>query len=133
VVILADHEGLQREIRTVLELAGLEVTYSGQPGDGIAVLQRRAIDLAVIDLPHHAGLVTVREIRQLGIRTPLCFLSSYGSAEFRHRALEAGCVECFLKPVDLEEFGRVIKGCVATSTPLFQRGDASGTVPPSVI
>lgn len=106
-VVLVDDQALVRQgIRTLLELAGIDVVGEAQDGrsaaESIAFLQP---DVALLDLrmPKYDGLWALEELSRRGCRVPVLVLTTFDDDELVLRALGAGARGYLLKDVTLDQ------------------------------
>ncbi|HYT49802.1 MAG TPA: response regulator, partial [Pyrinomonadaceae bacterium] len=76
--------------------------------EGLLQANRVAPDLILMDLamPRMDGVEAARQLRQRNSlsRTPIFAVTAYGTPEVKQDALDAGCTEVFLKPLELDKF-----------------------------
>jgi DNA-binding response OmpR family regulator len=115
-VLLADcFEDARRMLAILLETQGYE-TVECQSGDStVAVADRSSPDAILLaTTSHDDGLDVVHRLRRTygAASPPVILVTGFHSAEFRSRALAAGCAGCLLIPIDcsevLAELGRVL-------------------------
>ena len=74
-VIVADDQALVREgIRTLLEVAGVEVVAEAEDGaQAVAVIEEHAPEVALMDLrmPRHDGIWALEQLREQGSAVPV--------------------------------------------------------------
>jgi len=94
-------------------------------GEGYAPLEARngvealekvgeyAPDLIIMDLnmPHLDGLTTAERIRQFRARQaiPIVAITAFDTFGMEEAALQAGCNEYMLKPLDIDKLGAVLR------------------------
>ena len=115
-------------MRRLLELAGYNVVEAsdGEQAVTLAVQKKPALILMDLSLPKLDGLAATRQIRQykdLG-NTPIVAISAHDSPETRTEALDAGCNEYVTKPIDFDEFGKVLMRLLPPRRP-SKRGNAA--------
>ncbi|MEE7490625.1 Response regulator receiver domain-containing protein [Methylobacterium sp. UNC378MF] len=88
-----------------LEEAGHVVEQAGDGQTGLRLARETAHDVAVVDrmLPGLDGLELVRQLRALGVQTPVLFLTTMGGISDRVDGLEAGGDDYLVKPFALAE------------------------------
>src|SRR5262249_1060334 len=114
VVLVEDYADARDALRMVLALEGHRVETAADGRDGLALILQVRPDVALVDigLPGLDGYQVARQVRAApgGERIYLVALTGYGQAYDRRRALEAGFDRHLVKPVDVEELGRVLAG-----------------------
>ncbi|MHC4391294.1 MAG: response regulator transcription factor [Planctomycetota bacterium] len=76
--------------------------------DGMEALERAkkgGLDLIVLDvmLPRLSGFQICRELRRLGVKTPVLFLTAKGRGDDRVKGLDLGADDYLVKPFRLDE------------------------------
>jgi DNA-binding NarL/FixJ family response regulator len=111
-VLLVDDQTLVRHgIRTLLDMAGVEVV--GEADDGGAALtaiERTRPDVVLLDLrmPRHDGIWTLNRLRDLGIDLPVLVLTTFDDDTLVLDALRAGARGYLLKDVTLEQLTHAV-------------------------
>jgi DNA-binding response OmpR family regulator len=98
----------------ILEGAGYHVTVTGNSAHALAIANREAFDLILVDtwMPGLSGTELTREIRKFNQSTPILFYSGAAYEADKQAALDAGA-QCYLvKPEGItiltDEIGRLI-------------------------
>lgn len=112
-LLIEDNEDAREMLRSLLELDGYLVTTAADGEEGLARLQQGEADVALIDigLPKLDGYEVARRFHseQSRPKTRLIALTGYGQEVDVRRAAEAGFDEHLVKPVDVQELGRVLQ------------------------
>ena len=116
ILVAEDDPDSRQMMSTLLTMKGYDVC---EAGDGLAALEialRTPPDLIFIDLqlPKLDGLGVTRELRlhpKLK-QTPIVVLSGYDPAKYRQAALDAGCNDYLLKPIDFERLEKLLTAIV---------------------
>lgn len=71
-------------------------------------------DLIIMDLnmPHLDGLTTTERIRQFRAKqsqVPILVITAFDTYGMKEAALEAGCNEYLMKPLDLDQLGTILR------------------------
>lgn len=87
----------------LLQREGCRVERASSGEEAIDILKSRAFDLIFMDLglPGLDGLGTTREVRALGVRTPVIALTANAYEEDRRACLHAGMNDFLTKPIEL--------------------------------
>lgn len=111
VVIVDDQTLVRHGIRTLLEIADLDVV--GEADDGRAALDvvaATAPDVVLLDLrmPRYDGIWTLRELRERGVDVPVLVLTTFDDDTLVLDALHAGARGYLLKDVTVEQLTRAV-------------------------
>ena len=120
VLVVEDNADSRRALRTVLEIAGHEVSELEDGRTAVEVARRLQPDVALVDigLPHIDGYEVARRLKKDNAALRLVAVTGYGNQQDRQRAREAGFDAHMVKPVDPERLADVIdKVCDASSLP----------------
>lgn len=112
VVVVDDQTLVRQGIRTLLEIAAIDVV--GEADDGRAALDvvtAVAPDVVLLDLrmPRYDGLWTLRELRERGIDVPVLVLTTFDDDTLVLDALRAGARGYLLKDVTVEQLTRAVR------------------------
>lgn len=103
ILLVEDDPFLREAVRILLEDAGYGIVEAGTAAQAIAAVEARAPDLILLDLglPDRHGLDLARELTaRPDSHMSIVALTGRTSAEERRNALDAGCREVFVKPVE---------------------------------
>lgn len=113
VMVAEDHEDTRFMLRTVLERRGLAVVEAGDGEEAVALAERDAPDLILMDgsLPRLDGIAATRRMRTMASLSgvPIVFLSGHAGPQQQVEAREAGCDDYLVKPFDLQRLYRVLE------------------------
>jgi len=109
-------------MKTLLGFQGYDVVTARDGCEAIEVARQRSPQLILLDLeiPKLNGISVAKSLKgdPRFRATPIVMISGHNPATFRQRALEAGCDEYLLKPLD---FSR-IEELLARSRPIVKAG-----------
>jgi PAS domain S-box-containing protein len=112
VLVVDDNADAVEGLSLLLELEGCEVERASDGPTALAIAQRFAPDVVLLDigLPVMDGCEVAQKLRAMPqIRQALLIaISGYGQDQDRYRCLTAGFDHHFIKPVRLEDITRVI-------------------------
>jgi two-component system OmpR family response regulator len=105
ILLVEDSPPTRALLKSSLEGAGHSVVLAGRWATGLQAVEGEEFEVIVIDimLPDGNGLDLCREIRRLGITTPILFLSALGEVGDRVTGLDAGGDDYMRKPFALAE------------------------------
>ncbi len=107
IFLVEDEPRLARSYGRNLEEEGHAVTIVHDGDAALDVLRARphAFDVIVLDvlLPHRDGISVCRELRGMGIATPVLLLTALGQTEDKVQGLDAGADDYLTKPVVMDE------------------------------
>ena len=125
IFLLEDDPALARGIGMALEAPGRAVTLAGTLGESRPVLARERFDLLILDinLPDGSGLDLLRQLREVGDRTPVILLTANDLELDEVTGLEAGADDYITKPFSLAVLrarvaAQLRRGAPAASSPL---------------
>jgi PAS domain S-box-containing protein len=101
-VLLAEDNLVNQEVGVaLLEGVGLAVVTARDGAEAIALLERSAFDLVLMDMqmPRIDGLQATRVIRARNLRVPIIAMTANALVDDRHACLEAGMDDHLTKPV----------------------------------
>lgn len=131
ILVIDDEPAIRRFLRTSLSAQGYDVLEAEDGETGLALLQRNAIDLIVLDLglPGIGGLDVLKKLREGGNAIPVIVLSSRDDETGKVTALDIGADDYVTKPFGMDELLARIRAAVRHrlqqegEKPLFRAGD----------
>lgn len=105
VLVADDEKPIAEHLRKGLVEAGYAVDVAADGAEALWLAENTPYDAIVMDvmMPEKDGIVTVRQMRRKGIRTPVIFLTARHGLEDRVRGLDAGADDYLAKPFSLVE------------------------------
>jgi CheY-like chemotaxis protein len=118
ILLVEDHADTRRCLHRLLESQGHRVRSADDAQSAIELSEREKFDLLIADvgLPDRSGLELLQEIRQREPELPAIALSGYGMPQNITSSKEAGFIEHFIKPVDLQKLHAVIDSLATVKT-----------------
>ena len=112
VMVVEDFDDTREMLKLMLEMKGCEVVEAVDGREAVTQAMDDGFDLILMDLnlPVLSGYQATREIVS-SPRTrhiPVVAISAQCSGERRQRALDAGCLECLDKPIDMPALDEVL-------------------------
>ena len=112
VLVTDDHEDTRLLFRTILAMRGYGVIEAEDGEEAVQLAESETPDLILMDgvLPRLNGLDATRRIRELstGRTTPIVFVCGRAEPKYHADALDAGCDEFLLKPLNFEVLESVL-------------------------
>ena len=105
VMVVEDFNDTREMLKVMLEMKGCDVVEAVDGRDAVTRARENGLNLILMDLnlPVLSGYEATRELAS-SPRTrhiPVVAISAQCSGERRQRALDAGCLECLDKPIDM--------------------------------
>lgn len=112
-ILIAEDSGDSREMMaTLLGLKGYDVIGAENGVEAVDIALKIVPDLILLDLelPHLDGLAVTKNLRRHPRfeNVPIVIVSGHDPLMFRPLALEAGCTEYLLKPIDFDLLDKVL-------------------------
>ena len=105
VLIVEDDAPVRRMLERSLGAEGFEVRSAADGGTALAMVERSAPDLVVLDvtMPGLSGFDVCRRLREKGVTGGVLMLTARDAVEDRVRGLEAGADDYVVKPFAIDE------------------------------
>ena len=107
VMVVDDEESVRKLIKRALAEHNYEVRLASSGEEALEILKSGEWlpEVIVLDINMEGmdGLVALKEIRSLKKNINVIMMTGSGDSSYRRQALELGAVDCFKKPVNLEE------------------------------
>jgi CheY-like chemotaxis protein len=117
ILLVEDFDDTRLMMRLWLTKKGYRVIEAASGEAAIEIAQRQNPDLIIMDMmmPGVGGLDATRQIREYRSlrQTPIVAVSAYGAAEYRDRALDAGCNEYVSTPFEPDKLSKLIEQLLA--------------------
>lgn len=100
VLVADDTKNIRILLTTCLESDGYNVITAKNGEEALDILKRRDVDLAFIDIkmPLLSGTEVLREIRSIGITTPVIIITAFATVKNAIECTKLGAVEYIQKP-----------------------------------
>lgn len=114
VIIVDDEMLIRKRIRLGFDwnTLGYEVEDDvGSGGEVLSLMREKKYDLAIVDIamPGMNGIELVQKLRDEKYRLPIIFLTGHSNFTYAQQAIKYGVYDYVLKPVNEEEFVKVLK------------------------
>jgi DNA-binding response OmpR family regulator len=107
IFLVEDEPRLARNYQRNIEEEGhtVEVVHDGKAAMAVLRARSHAFDAIVLDvlMPHQDGISVCRELREMGIQTPVLMLTALGETEDKVKGLDAGADDYLTKPFSVDE------------------------------
>ena len=115
VVLAEDSRDTRQMLRRALELKGYRVLEAENGKEALQLTRTYKPNLILVDLnmPELDGLETIKYVRMMKgtqDQVPIVAMTAFHVYGMEEAALEAGCDEYLIKPFDLEELDRKLRG-----------------------
>jgi two-component system, cell cycle response regulator DivK len=116
-ILVAEDSVDSREMMcALLTMKGYDVFTAGDGVTAVEVAMRDLPDLIFVDLqlPKLDGLGVARKLRLSPKlkKTPIVILSGYDPAKYREAAMDAGCNDYLVKPIDFDRLEKLLNATV---------------------
>ncbi len=111
VVIIDDQTLIRQGIRSLLQVAGIEVLAEADDGEaGLEVIEAESPDVVLLDLrmPRFDGLWVLEQLHSKGYDVPVLVLTTFDDDELVLRALRGGARGYLLKDVTLDQLAKAV-------------------------
>ncbi|MBP5774569.1 MAG: response regulator transcription factor [Clostridiales bacterium] len=128
-ILIADDElNLRTMLAAHLKHAGYEVTAVSDGEEAVKAASEDTFDVMVFDImmPNKDGVEALKEIREMGIMTPVILSTAKGDVEDRITGLDAGADDYLTKPFSMGELLARIRAAA-------RRGAQAASQMPAVI
>jgi two-component system response regulator PrrA len=111
VLVVDDDEETRELVGAALAREGHELALAATSERALALADGSAFDVIVLDvmLGSSSGLVLCARLRELGVESPILFLSARGAVDARVEGLEAGGDDYLRKPFALKELSARVR------------------------
>jgi two-component system cell cycle response regulator DivK len=112
ILVVEDYDDIRLMMRSALEKNGYQVIEATNGREAVEVALRDHPDLILMDiwLPMQSGITAMELIRKDAemSKVPIVAVTAYGAVGLDRKAIEAGCVECLTKPLNLDQLKAVV-------------------------
>jgi CheY-like chemotaxis protein len=112
VLVVEDFDETRFVLKLSLELRGYRVLEALNGQEAVEIARREPLDLILMDLslPVLDGFAATRRIREeaRSRHVPIVAVTAHATAEYRVKALAAGCNEYVTKPIDFDKLGHLL-------------------------
>jgi two-component system, OmpR family, response regulator MprA len=114
ILVVDDSDETRLMLLRMLQGEGYSSLEARNGVEALAKVDEYAPDLIIMDLnmPHLDGLTAterIREYREHRFGVPIVAITAFDTYGMKEAAIEAGCNEYLLKPLDLDQLGNVLR------------------------
>jgi CheY-like chemotaxis protein len=114
VLVVEDSDETRAMLTRMLHSEGYNPVEARNGVEALEKVGQHDPDLIIMDLnmPHLDGLTATERIRQYRAKhakVPIVAITAFDTFGMKEAALEAGCNEYLLKPLDLDQLGTVLR------------------------
>jgi EAL domain-containing protein (putative c-di-GMP-specific phosphodiesterase class I) len=130
VLVVDDEELLVRALVRTLSAAGYEVSTAVDGRRAAELIADTAFDVVVsdIDMPRMNGIQLLQTVRQRDLDVPVVLMTGNPDLKTAVQAVAHGALQYLIKPVDMEELGKVIRRAVRLNRMAKLKREALGLV-----
>jgi two-component system nitrogen regulation response regulator GlnG len=117
-LLIIDDEPLTlRSLSQLFRERQFTVLTASSAAEGIEIFARQTPDVVLLDigLPDLSGLETFHRLHQLDARTPVIFITGYGTTETAIEAMKLGAYDYLVKPLDPERLQELVSRTASMS------------------
>ncbi len=115
-LLVDDDADLRNDVASFLGTRGYRVETCGDGEEALAQADRRAFDVAILDLsmPGLSGLEVLQRLKARGAECEVVMLTGEGTIETAVEAMKLGAREFLSKPISLRELDRLVRKAYET-------------------
>jgi DNA-binding NtrC family response regulator len=137
ILIVDDEPNVRLMFHTVLATEGYELENAADGEEALERLRKSPVDLVLLDLlmPRLDGMATLRQMRDLGLTTPVVIITAHGSIPDAVAAMRLGAIDFLSKPLTPEALRKVVAevlGRHAAREPLARSPKVAEVITPAV-
>jgi len=124
VLVVEDNQIDRMIAQKLLEMSGLEVAVVKDGAEAVDTIQSNRYDLVFMDMemPSKNGYEATRELRRMGVKTPIVALTARALRTDRAKCLMTGCNDYLAKPIDRTELLRVLQAYLVQDKAVSDNG-----------
>jgi DNA-binding response OmpR family regulator len=117
ILIVEDDALIRHAFLTLLRSEGHRVVAAPTAHAAVQAATAEMPELVLLDvgLPDADGIECARTLRQLGVQSPIIFLTAYGSADFVARAIEQKAYAYLVKPITGDQLVPLVRTALSTA------------------
>lgn len=120
-ILIAEDDGdIRRGLVATLESEGYDVTAAANGAQAVGLLKQKPFDLIMLDvmMPKMSGFDVCRELRSVGIESPVLFLTAKGEEVDKVVGLKLGADDYVTKPFGVHELLARVEALLRRARPV---------------
>lgn len=111
ILIVDDDDNMREAMLETVRRMGVEVDVATDGQEGFEKASKKPYDLIVSDMrmPNVDGMTMMNMLQSSGIKTPLCFVTAFGTVDNAVNALKLGAYDYILKPFAPETLEELVR------------------------
>lgn len=133
ILLIDDDDGLIHFLSRFFKRKGYAVMACTTGNMALERIVVEDFDLILLDykMPGLNGLDTLKQIKSRQIKTPVIFMTAYGSTDTAIEAMKRGAYDYLVKPFERQELSRIVSEALLLNAQMKQVVRLPGAVPPS--
>lgn len=117
ILVVEDEEELAEAVKTMLDFRDYNVAVAYNGEEAIEQVKEVVFDLIIMDImmPLKNGIETLKEMRKMGVNTPVILLTAKSQIDDKVEGLDAGANDYLTKPFDKKELLARIRAVIRTN------------------
>ena len=117
ILIVDDEESILRSLGGILEDEGYKTLFAGDGVEALAVAQREAPDLVMLDIwmPRMEGLETLERLKEIYPGLIVIMMSGHGTIETAVKSTKMGAYDFIEKPLSLEKVVLTVRNALGVN------------------
>ncbi len=118
ILIVDDDEVMRQTLSDVFTKMDYEIVTTGSGKEAIALIQRRLVDLVLLDirLPDMDGVTVLQKIKESDTDLMVIMMTAYSDVQTAVLAMKAGAYDYINKPFELDELKLLIQKAIETQS-----------------
>lgn len=116
ILIAEDETDLAKALQKILEINSYSVSLAQNGKEALDILKENSFDVIVLDImmPVMDGVTTLKNIRKIGLDTPIILLTAKSSTDDKVLGLDSGANDYITKPFETKELLARIRSLIRT-------------------
>jgi DNA-binding response OmpR family regulator len=127
ILIIDDDEGMLKTLNYILVDKGYEVVACRSGAEGIALVNKRSFDIALVDIkmPGMDGVAVLKAIKKLSPETSIMMITAYTMHKLVEEAKKEGVKAVFPKPLDIDKMIAYTDGLTRNNKAVEEHSDSN--------